>query len=54
MQMGRHFTEQDELYSHITRNSIDTLKDFFRSEAEPSDWTLCVLSRHLARIHRPG
>ena len=43
MQVGRHFQETDELYSVITRNSIDTLKEHFRAEAEPSDWALmCV------------
>lgn len=43
MQVGRHFQETDELYSVITRQSIDTLKEHFRAEAEPSDWALmCV------------
>jgi translation initiation factor 5B len=40
LQVGRHFEETDELYSHITRNSIDVMKEHFRAEAEPSDWAL--------------
>ncbi|CAG98824.1 translation initiation factor eIF5B [Kluyveromyces lactis] len=38
---GRHVDEKDTLYSHITRRSIDTLKDpAFRDQVPKSDWML--------------
>lgn len=38
---GRHVDEKDVLYSHITRKSIDTLKDpLFRDQVPKSDWLL--------------
>lgn len=37
---GRHLEETDMLYSHITRQSIDTLKEFFRSEVSMDEWSL--------------
>lgn len=38
---GRHIDEKDLLYSHITRKSIDTLKDpAFRSSVPRDDWLL--------------
>lgn len=38
---GRHIDESDKLYSHITRKSIDTLKDpAFRSGVARDDWLL--------------
>ncbi|KAI8830025.1 P-loop containing nucleoside triphosphate hydrolase protein [Chytriomyces cf. hyalinus JEL632] len=35
---GRHFTMENELYSHITRASIDILKTTFRNELTMEDW----------------
>lgn len=38
---GRHVDEKDVLYSHLTRKSIDTLKDpLFRDQVPKSDWLL--------------
>ena len=38
---GRHVDEKDVLYSHITRKSIDTLKDpLFRDQVPKTDWLL--------------
>ncbi|XP_006459793.1 hypothetical protein AGABI2DRAFT_184341 [Agaricus bisporus var. bisporus H97] len=37
---GRHFDEKDELLSHVTRQSIDVLKDTFRKDATSEDWLL--------------
>ncbi|KAF9449567.1 hypothetical protein P691DRAFT_774614 [Macrolepiota fuliginosa MF-IS2] len=37
---GRHFDEKDELLSHITRQSIDVLKNNFRQDASNEDWLL--------------
>ncbi|KAJ3019641.1 UNVERIFIED_CONTAM: hypothetical protein HDU68_010583, partial [Siphonaria sp. JEL0065] len=35
---GRHFTQDQELYSHITRASIDILKTTFRADLSMDDW----------------
>ncbi|KAJ2493499.1 eukaryotic translation initiation factor 5B [Coemansia sp. RSA 2050] len=37
---GRHFDENDELYSRITRRSIDVLKDAFRADLTKEEWRL--------------
>ena len=39
---GRHLEEKDTLYSHISRKTIDTLKDHFREEVTKEDWALIV------------
>ncbi|KJX98466.1 mitochondrial translation initiation factor IF-2 like protein [Zymoseptoria brevis] len=42
---GRQIEEKDTLYSHISRKSIDTLKEFYRDEVEKDEWTL--IAKHL-------
>lgn len=42
---GRQLEEKDTLYSHISRKSIDTLKEFYRDEVEKDEWTL--IAKHL-------
>ncbi|KAI0773627.1 hypothetical protein C8Q74DRAFT_1265687 [Fomes fomentarius] len=37
---GRHFDEKDELYSHITRQSIDVLKSSFKTDVTTEEWLL--------------
>ncbi|KAI8984932.1 hypothetical protein BD414DRAFT_523018 [Trametes punicea] len=37
---GRHFDEKDELYSHITRQSIDVLKASFKDQVTNEEWLL--------------
>ncbi|PKY04321.1 hypothetical protein P168DRAFT_290403 [Aspergillus campestris IBT 28561] len=37
---GRHLEEKDQLYSHISRASIDTLKEFYRAEVSMEEWAL--------------
>ncbi|KAI0637634.1 hypothetical protein C8Q77DRAFT_1275713 [Trametes polyzona] len=37
---GRHFDEKDELYSHITRQSIDVLKSSFKTDVTNEEWLL--------------
>ena len=37
---GRHFTEEDELVSLLTRKSIDKLKEHYWDEMLKSDWNL--------------
>jgi len=37
---GRHLDEKDTLYSLISRQSIDTLKEFYRSDVSNEEWAL--------------
>jgi len=37
---GRHLEEKDLLYSRISRASIDTLKEFYRSDVSMEEWAL--------------
>lgn len=39
---GRHLEEKDTLYSHISRESIDTLKKYFRTDVSQDEWKLIV------------
>ncbi|MCO5569743.1 hypothetical protein L7F22_023458 [Adiantum nelumboides] len=47
---GRHFDHQDELVSHITRRSIDVLKESFRDELSVEEWKLVVKLKKLFNI----
>lgn len=49
--IGRHFEATDELVSEISRETIDVLKNFFRSEMSTSDWKVVLdLKKRLAII----
>lgn len=37
---GRQLEEKDTLYSLISRQSIDTLKEFYRSDVSNDEWLL--------------
>jgi len=37
---GRHLEEKDTLYSLISRQSIDTLKEFYRADVSMDEWSL--------------
>jgi translation initiation factor 5B len=37
---GRQLEEKDILYSLITRQSIDTLKEFYRADVSNEEWAL--------------
>lgn len=37
---GRHLEEKDTLYSLISRKSIDTLKEFYRTDVSNDEWLL--------------
>lgn len=39
---GRHFDENDEFYSKITRQSINVLKESFRNDLSKEEWALVV------------
>lgn len=49
---GRHITENDQMYSLISRKSIDTLKDpAFRDSVPREDWILIKKLKPLFDIH---
>ena len=37
---GRQLEEKDTLYSLISRQSIDTLKEFYRADVTTDEWLL--------------
>jgi len=39
---GRHFSHENTLYSKISRESIDALKNYFKSEVSREEWGLLV------------
>ncbi|KAD6119401.1 hypothetical protein E3N88_10672 [Mikania micrantha] len=47
---GRHFEMEDELVSHISRQSIDVLKANYRDELTNEEWKLVVKLKHLFKI----
>nr|XP_016475260.1 PREDICTED: eukaryotic translation initiation factor 5B-like [Nicotiana tabacum] len=48
---GRHFEEEDELVSKISRRSIDILKANFRKDLSVEDWRLVVKLKTLFKIN---
>ncbi|GIX63753.1 translation initiation factor IF-2, putative [Babesia caballi] len=44
---GRHFDCNDRVYSRITRDSIDVLKDYFRDEMTNDAWKVVI---HLKKV----
>lgn len=49
-QYGRHFTEQDDLLSRISRQSIDILKEAFRQDMDKEDWALIIKLKRIFNI----
>ncbi|XP_058112112.1 eukaryotic translation initiation factor 5B-like [Magnolia sinica] len=47
---GRHFEIDDELVSHISRKSIDTLKSNYRDDLSIEEWKLVVKLKTLFKI----
>jgi len=47
---GRHFEENDELVSKISRSSIDALKENFRDDLTKDEWKLVVRLKHLFNV----
>lgn len=48
--IGRHFDEKDILISHISRESIDACKNYFRDDLEKSDWQLTLELKRILQI----
>ena len=47
---GRHLEEADQLYSLISRKSIDTLKEFYRKDVSNEEWQLIIKLKPLFDI----
>lgn len=47
---GRHFDHTHQLYSLISRGSIDTLKEHFKDEMKKEDWELIIAMKTLFKI----
>ncbi|KAJ6855815.1 hypothetical protein NC651_040440 [Populus alba x Populus x berolinensis] len=47
---GRHFDNDDQLVSHITRRSIDVLKAHYRDDLSMGDWKLVLKLKTLFKI----
>lgn len=48
--IGRHFFEKDQLYSRITRASIDILKSTFRNDLSREEWALVIQLKKILKI----
>lgn len=48
--IGRHFEETDTLISHISRESIDACKNYFRDDLEKSDWSVMIELKNILKI----
>ena len=40
--VGRHFEESNQIVSILTRDSIDSLKQYFKDELQKDDWKLVI------------
>ncbi|KAF8259895.1 hypothetical protein EI94DRAFT_1613470 [Lactarius quietus] len=49
---GRHFDEKDEVYSRISRQSIDVLKESFKADVSNDEWQL-IKALKPVRLHYP-
>ncbi|KAI9300776.1 hypothetical protein BJ944DRAFT_170269 [Cunninghamella echinulata] len=47
---GRHLEEKDEIYSNISRQSIDILKESFRKDMSKEDWALIVKLKKILSV----
>ncbi|TPX42479.1 hypothetical protein SeLEV6574_g05583 [Synchytrium endobioticum] len=47
---GRHFTDKDNFYSEVTRQSIDVLKTTFKNDVSPDEWKLVVKLKKILKI----
>lgn len=47
---GRHFTAQSLLYSRMTRESINALKENFKEELSKEEWQLVIKLKRMFAI----
>ena len=48
---GRQLEEKDQLFSLISRASIDCLKEFYRKEVSNEEWQLIIKLKPMFDIH---
>ncbi|RIA95932.1 hypothetical protein C1645_441340 [Glomus cerebriforme] len=48
---GRHFVETDEIYSKISRVSIDILKESFRNDLSKEEWAVLIKLKKILDIN---
>lgn len=48
--IGRHFEETDLIISHISRESIDACKKYFKDDLQKSDWLLMIELKKMLKI----
>ncbi|KAJ1995365.1 eukaryotic translation initiation factor 5B [Coemansia spiralis] len=48
---GRHFDDNDQIYSQISRTSIDVLKESFRNDLSKEEWGLVIKLKKLLEIN---
>ncbi|KAJ1625781.1 hypothetical protein T492DRAFT_597306, partial [Pavlovales sp. CCMP2436] len=47
---GRHFTATSVVYSRMTRESIDALKEHFKDELSKDEWQLVIKLKRMFAI----
>jgi hypothetical protein len=47
---GRHFTAQSAVYSRLTRESINALKEHFKDDLSKEDWQLVIKLKRMFAI----
>ncbi|KAI8813170.1 hypothetical protein BJ742DRAFT_673194 [Cladochytrium replicatum] len=47
---GRHFDHNNEIYSHVTRTSIDVMKTTFRNQMTDEDWKTIIKLKKVLNI----
>lgn len=50
MMYGRQFDHTSPLYSKISRQSIDALKEFFKEDMTKEDWNLIIKMKKIFSI----
>ncbi len=47
---GRHFDDQKQICSYLTRDSIDELKEHFKDEMTKDDWRTVIKLKGVLKI----
>jgi len=50
IQLGRHFVYTNQIYSLVTRQSIDILKENYMDEMTPALWSLIIAFKKVLKI----
>jgi translation initiation factor 5B len=47
---GRHFDDSNQIASILTRDSIDSLKTYYKDELDKDDWRLVIQLKKMFEI----